>query len=73
MRFFVAIIFVFILSANLTFANEYESKLVFSTGNERVSEVRISEAKLLESYVESYREKINTIYANYSQEESLAL
>ncbi len=73
MRFLFCIIFVFTLSANLASANDYENKLIFSSANERVSSSRISEARLLESYLLSYQDKINGIYVDYSQEESIAL
>lgn len=73
MRFLFLIIFVLGLSANLAFANDYENGLIFSSGKERVWNSRISEAKLLESYVWSYQEKINGVYENYSQNESIAL
>lgn len=73
MRFLFCIIFVFILSANLASANDYENRLIFSSLKERVTSSRVSEAKLLESYLVSYQEKINGVYKDYSQEESIAL
>ena len=73
MRFLAIIILVFSLSANLAWANDYENRLIFSSFKEKVSSSRVSEAKLLETYLLSYQQKINEIYKNYSQDESLAL
>ena len=61
------------MSANLASANDYENRLIFSSLKERVTSSRVSEAKLLESYLVSYQEKINGVYKDYSQEESIAL
>lgn len=67
------IICVLFLSANLTFAASYSSELPIVNSSERASSSRISEAKLLESYVLRYKEKLNVLYFQYSQTESIAI
>ena len=74
MRYFLlSIIWVFSLSANLVSALTYNDTIPINTGGEQVRISRISEAKLLESYVLRYQEKINSLYSNLSQSESVAL
>jgi hypothetical protein len=72
-NFLISIICVFALSANIVSALTYYDTIPLHSGTDMVTSSRISEAKLLESYVKKYSENINTLYNNLSPSESIAL
>ncbi len=69
----ISIIYVFLLSANLVSALSYTDGIDMRSSLSPLPASRISEAKLLETYVSRYQENINSLYNSYSQKESPAL
>jgi len=63
-------IWVFILSANQVFALSYIDDFSSDTLYNNVKEINISEAKLLETYIERYKENINTWYEKFQKPKS---
>ena len=68
-----SIICVFFLSANLVSALSYTDPIPTNTSNPPLSSSQIAEAQLLEGYISRYKEKILSLYAKYSSEESIAI
>jgi hypothetical protein len=62
------IIWVLSVSASQVSALDYKSDLPISSTFNEVSENNISAAKLLQDYVESYEEKINSLLQSYQSE-----
>ncbi len=66
--FFILCIIAF--SVNQVFALSYKDPFPTYTSKSSLSDSKRSEAKLLQIYVSRYKEKINTLYTNYSSKES---
>jgi len=70
LRILSCMIWVFILSANQVFALSYIDDFSSDTLYNNVKEINISEAKLLETYIERYKENINTWYEKFQKPKS---
>ena len=66
----LSIICVLLVSANQVSALSYKEPFPINTWFQNLTNSEISEAKLLQTYVVRYREKINALYDSYSQDKS---
>ncbi len=69
----LSIICVLVLSANQVVALSYTDPFPFQVWRSTLSSARISEAKLLQSYVLRYQEKIQLLYQKYHDDTSQAM
>lgn len=65
-----SIICLLLLSANQVVALSYKDEFPKNSINNPLTKANISEAKLLQSYVISYREKISSLYDSYTNKKS---
>ncbi len=69
----LSIVWVLLLSANQVFALSYKDTLPTNSWFKSVSQSDIWAAKLLQDYVKSYRDKINSLLDSYNAKESLII
>jgi len=64
------IILVFYILANTVFSNSYKDKLILDSNFKSVSQEKISQARILQSYIIEYKKNVNMLYGEYKSGES---